>query len=91
MPDEGRSLVEQQDATAMREQTQARAGGVDLLGHHHVHELVVVNLAVAVHVRLADHLVYLQPWTVRSQLVVLVDEREDYTTAAHLLVRQLLS
>ena len=32
---------------------------VDLLGHHHLDELLVVDLAVAVHIRLADHLVHL--------------------------------
>mmetsp|Transcript_11557 Transcript_11557/g.38203 ORF Transcript_11557/g.38203 Transcript_11557/m.38203 type:complete len:232 (+) Transcript_11557:50-745(+) len=31
----------------------------ELLGHHHLDELVVVNLAVAIHVRFADHLIHL--------------------------------
>lgn len=30
-----------------------------LLGHHHVHELVVVDLAITIHVSFADHLIHL--------------------------------
>merc|ERR1719480_468932 len=38
----------------------ARPGGQNRsLGHHHLNELLVVDLPVAVHVGLADHLVHL--------------------------------
>jgi hypothetical protein len=30
-----------------------------LLGHHHLHELLVVHLTVTIHIRLANHLVHL--------------------------------